>query len=174
MVKIAPSILSANLMHMHDEIQSIDKNGSEYIHIDVMDGHYVDNLTFGANMVKSIRPITQKVLDVHLMITPVKKYIDEYIKAGSDIISFHPEADNNSKEIIKHIKSANLKAGIAVHPRVSINEITEFLENLTQAQFTAIQKFFASMPKLTHEVKLTHPKTKKKGTVKLQGLRSFF
>ena len=112
MVKIAPSILSANLMRMHDEIQSIDKNGSEYIHIDVMDGHYVDNLTFGANMVKSIRPITQKVLDVHLMITPVKKYIDEYIKAGSDIISFHPEADNNSKDIIKQIKSANLKAGL--------------------------------------------------------------
>ena len=128
MVKIAPSILSANLMHMHDEIQSIDKNGSEYIHIDVMDGHYVDNLTFGANMVKSIRPITQKVLDVHLMITPVKKYIDEYIKAGSDIISFHPEADNNSKDIIKQIKSANLKAGIAVHPRVSISEIAEFLD----------------------------------------------
>jgi len=128
MVKIAPSILSANLMHMHDEIQSIDKNGSEYIHIDVMDGHYVDNLTFGANMVKSIRPITQKVLDVHLMITPVKKYIEEYIKAGSDIISFHPEADNNSKDIIKQIKSANLKAGIAVHPRVSIKEITEFLD----------------------------------------------
>ena len=128
MVKIAPSILSANLMHMHDEIQSIDKSGSEYIHIDVMDGHYVDNLTFGANMVKSIRPITQKVLDVHLMITPVKKYIEEYIKAGSDIISFHPEADNNSKDIIKQIKSANLKAGIAVHPRVSINEIAEFLD----------------------------------------------
>ena len=128
MVKIAPSILSANLMHMHDEIQSIDKNGSEYIHIDVMDGHYVDNLTFGANMVKSIRPITQKVLDVHLMITPVKKYIEEYIKAGSDIISFHPEADNNSKDIIKQIKSANLKAGIAVHPRVSINEIADFLD----------------------------------------------
>ena len=128
MVKIAPSILSANLMHMHDEIQSIDKNGSEYIHIDVMDGHYVENLTFGANMVKSIRPITQKVLDVHLMITPVKKYIDEYIKAGSDIISFHPEADNNSKEIIKQIKSANLKAGIAVHPRVSISDIAEFLD----------------------------------------------
>ena len=128
MVKIAPSILSANLMRMHDEIQSIDKNGSEYIHIDVMDGHYVDNLTFGANMVKSIRPITQKVLDVHLMITPVKKYIDEYIKAGSDIISFHPEADNNSKDIIKQIKSANLKAGIAVHPRVSISDIAEFLD----------------------------------------------
>ncbi len=128
MVKIAPSILSANLMHMHDEIQSIDNNGSEYIHIDVMDGHYVDNLTFGANMVKSIRPMTRKVLDVHLMITPVKKYIDEYIKAGSDIISFHPEADNNSKDVIKQIKSANLKAGIAVHPRVSINEITEFLD----------------------------------------------
>jgi len=128
MVKIAPSILSANLMHMHDEIQSIDKNGSEYIHIDVMDGHYVNNLTFGANMVKSIRPITQKVLDVHLMITPVKTYIDQYIKAGSDIISFHPEADNNSKDIIKQIKSANLKAGIAVHPRVSISDIAEFLD----------------------------------------------
>tara|TARA_B100000700_G_scaffold191179_1_gene210622 strand:+ start:204 stop:851 length:648 start_codon:yes stop_codon:yes gene_type:complete len=128
MVKIAPSILSANLMNMNDEIQSVDKNGSDYIHIDVMDGHYVDNLTFGSNMVKSIRPITEKILDVHLMITPVKKYIDEYIKAGSDIISFHPEADNNSKDIIRQIKSANLKAGIAIHPRISISDIAEFLD----------------------------------------------
>tara|TARA_Y100001970_G_scaffold176876_1_gene215537 strand:- start:5085 stop:5693 length:609 start_codon:yes stop_codon:yes gene_type:complete len=115
-------------MNMNDEIQSVDKNGSDYIHIDVMDGHYVDNLTFGSNMVKSIRPITEKILDVHLMITPVKKYIDEYIKAGSDIISFHPEADNNSKDIIRQIKSANLKAGIAIHPRISISDIAEFLD----------------------------------------------
>ena len=86
-------------MHMHDEIQSIDKNGSEYIHIDVMDGHYVDNLTFGANMVKSIRLITQKVLDVHLMIT-LKKYIEEYIKAGSDIISFHQKLTIIAKILI--------------------------------------------------------------------------
>ena len=130
MIKIAPSILAADIMNMKEEIELVDKNGAEYIHIDVMDGHYVDNIAFGPNMVKSLRPFTKKVLDVHLMITPVAKYIDDFIKAGSDIISFHPDADKNSKDIIKQIKSNNCKVGIAVHPNIKINDIEEFLENI--------------------------------------------
>ena len=128
MIKIAPSILAANLVDIKEEVELVDKNGAEYIHIDVMDGHYVTNITFGPNIVESLRPITKKVLDVHLMISPVAKYIDNFIKAGADIISFHPEADQNSKEIIKIIKSNNCKAGIAIHPKINISDIVKYLD----------------------------------------------
>ena len=130
MIKIAPSILAANLMNLKEEIELVDNNGAEYIHIDVMDGHYVNNIAFGPNMVKSLRPFTKKILDVHLMISPVAKYIDDFIKAGSDIISFHPDADKNTKDIIKQIKSNNCKVGIAIHPNIQIDDINEFLDDV--------------------------------------------
>ncbi len=130
MIKIAPSILAADLMNMKEEIELVDNFGAEYIHIDVMDGHYVENIAFGPNIVKSLRPITKKILDVHLMITPVSKYIDAFIKAGTDIISFHPDADKNSKDIIKQIKSNNCKVGIAVHPKINISDIEIFLDDI--------------------------------------------
>ena len=130
MVKIAPSILAADLMDMKNEIELVDTNGADYIHIDVMDGHYVNNIAFGPNVVKSLRAHTKKILDVHLMISPVQKFLDEFISVGADIISFHPDADQNSEDIIKKIKSANRKAGIAIHPKVSINEIFRFLDTI--------------------------------------------
>ena len=130
MVKIAPSILAADLMDMKNEIELVDTNGADYIHIDVMDGHYVNNIAFGPNVVKSLRAHTKKILDVHLMISPVQKFLDEFISVGADIISFHPDADQNSEDIIKKIKSANRKAGIAIHPKVSINEILRFLDTI--------------------------------------------
>jgi len=153
MIKIAPSILAADLMNMKEEIELIDTYGAEYIHIDVMDGQYVENIAFGPNIVKSLRPITKKILDVHLMITPVAKYIDAFIKAGADIISFHPDADKNSKDIIKQIKSNNCKVGIAVHPKINTSDIEIFLDDIDCVIVMTVVPGFGGQKFMHSEVK---------------------
>ena len=153
MIKIAPSILAADLMNMKEEIELVDNYGAEYIHIDVMDGQYVENIAFGPNIVKALRPITKKKLDVHLMITPVAKYIDAFIKAGSDIISFHPDADKNTKDIIKEIKSNNCKVGIAVHPKINISDIEIFLDDIDCVIVMTVVPGFGGQKFMHSEVK---------------------
>ena len=153
MIKIAPSILAADLMNMKEEIELVDNYGAEYIHIDVMDGQYVENIAFGPNIVKSLRPITKKILDVHLMITPVAKYIDTFIKAGADIISFHPDADENTQDIIKQIKSNNCKVGIAVHPKIKIRDIEILLDDIDCVIVMTVVPGFGGQKFMHSEVK---------------------
>ena len=129
-IQISPSILSADFSKLGDDIKRLEDNGADMIHVDVMDGHFVPNLTIGPPVIKSLRKYTSLPFDVHLMIDPVHKYIKDYSDAGADIITFHPEATENITETINLIKSLNKKVGISLNPNTEIKAAEEHLDKV--------------------------------------------
>ena len=129
-IQISPSILSADFSRLGDDIRRLEQSGADMIHVDVMDGHFVPNLTIGPPVIKSLRKYTSLPFDVHLMINPVHKYIKDYSDAGADIITFHPEATENILETINLIKSLNKKVGISLNPNTGIKAVEEHLDKV--------------------------------------------
>ena len=129
-IKISPSILSADFSQLGNEIKRLEEGGADMIHVDVMDGHFVPNLTIGPPVIKTLRNYTKLPFDVHLMIKPVHKYIKSYAEAGANIITIHPEATDNLKDSIKHIKELGKKVGVSLNPDTKTDIIKEFLSEL--------------------------------------------
>jgi len=129
-IQISPSILSADFSQLGIEIKRLEEGGADMIHVDVMDGHFVPNLTMGPPIIKALRRHTKLLFDVHLMISPVHKYIEDYADAGADIITIHPEATENLKNSIQHIKNLNKKVGVSLNPETKIDLITDLLNEI--------------------------------------------
>ena len=139
---VAPSILAADFSSLESEIKKIEKAGADMIHVDVMDGHFVPNITIGPLVVRGIRKITKLPLDVHLMIEEPAKYIDEFRKAGSDIITLHAESKGNIKSLLSGIKSFGIKAGISIRPKSSMSMIKSYLEDADMVLMMTVEPGF--------------------------------
>jgi ribulose-phosphate 3-epimerase len=164
-IKISPSILSADFSILGDEIKSLEQAGADLIHIDVMDGHFVPNITMGPPIIRMIRKCTKLPFDVHLMISPVEKYIKAFADAGSDIITVHPEATDNLKRAVGTIKSFGKKAGVSLNPKTPISALMDVINDIDLILIMSVNPGFAGqsfmsevLPKVTELRKMINDK----------------
>ncbi len=156
-IKIAPSILSADFANLEEEISILNNSEADYIHVDVMDGHFVKNLTFGPPVIEKIRKYSKKPFDVHLMIKSVDQYLESYSKAGADIITIHPETTNNLDNAISKIKSLGKRVGVSLNPDVSIDKVLPVIKKIDLVLIMSVYPGFAGqkfIPDVLKKVKI--------------------
>lgn len=165
MIKISPSILSCDYGKMADELKNMEDCGAELMHIDVMDGHFVPNITLGAPVCKCIKKYTSVPFDVHLMISEPLKYIDDFSKAGADIICFHTESDSDIKETIDKIKANGVKAALAIKPKTPAEEVLPYLQDVSMILVMTVEPGFGGqsfMEDMMPKVRLIRDEIKKR------------